>query len=91
MAAVSLPVLAQEQEGEAVAQQTQDEITPKEEQENTVDVKEIVFGHIGDSYEWHITTWGNTHILYRYLLLFIVALRLAHVPFFPSRREWRYV
>ena len=62
MAAVSLPVLAQEQEGETVAQQTQDEITPKEEQENTVDVKEIVFGHIGDSYEWHITTWGNTHI-----------------------------
>ncbi|WP_287768102.1 F0F1 ATP synthase subunit A [Bacteroides sp.] len=62
MAAVSLPVLAQEQEGEAVPQQTQDEITPKEEQENTVDVKEIVFGHIGDSYEWHITTWGNTHI-----------------------------
>lgn len=62
MAAVSLPVLAQEQEGEVVAQQTQDEITPKEEQENTVDVKEIVFGHIGDSYEWHITTWGNTHI-----------------------------
>ena len=45
-----------------LAQQTQDEITPKEEQENTVDVKEIVFGHIGDSYEWHITTWGNTHI-----------------------------
>ena len=29
--------------------------------ENTVDVKEIVFGHIGDSYEWHITTWaGNS-------------------------------
>jgi len=27
-----------------------------------VDVKEIVFGHIGDSYEWHITTWGETHI-----------------------------
>ena len=27
-----------------------------------VDVKNIVFGHIGDSYEWHITTWGETHI-----------------------------
>ncbi len=27
-----------------------------------VDVKEIVFGHIGDSYEWHITTWGQTHL-----------------------------
>ena len=30
MAVVSLPVPAQEQEGEAVSQQTQDEITPKE-------------------------------------------------------------
>lgn len=30
--------------------------------ENTVDVKEIVFGHIGDAYEWHITTWGKTHL-----------------------------
>lgn len=30
--------------------------------ENTVDVKGIVFGHIGDSYEWHITTWGKTHV-----------------------------
>ena len=61
MVAVGLPVLAQEQEGEA-ASQTQDVITPQEEKENTVDVKEIVFGHIGDSYEWHITTWGKTHI-----------------------------
>lgn len=60
--AVSLPVSAQEQEGQAPSQQMQDEITPKEEQENTVDVKEIVFGHIGDSYEWHITTWGNMQI-----------------------------
>lgn len=36
---VSLPALAQE------------EITPGEQKENTVDVKSIVFGHIGDSYE----------------------------------------
>ena len=55
-----LPGFAQEQ-GE-VTSQVQDVISPKEEQENTVDVKEIVFGHIGDSYEWHITTWGKTHI-----------------------------
>ena len=61
MMAVGLPVLAQEQAGDATSQ-TQDGITPKEEKENTVDVKEIVFGHIGDSYEWHITTWGKTHI-----------------------------
>lgn len=29
---------------------------------SSVDVKEIVFGHIGDSYEWHITTWGETEV-----------------------------
>lgn len=86
MAAVSLPVLAQEQEGEAVSQQTQDEITPKEEQENTVDVKEIVFGHIGDSYEWHITTWGNT-LLYHYLLLFIVVLQVGTRSFLPVSKR----
>lgn len=31
-------------------------------QEQDVDAKEIVLGHIGDSYGWHITTWGNTHV-----------------------------
>ena len=29
--------------------------------EEKVDIKEIVFGHIGDSYKWHITSWGDTH------------------------------
>jgi len=28
-----------------------------------VNVKEIIFGHIKDSYEWHITTWGNTKVV----------------------------
>lgn len=27
-----------------------------------VDVQEIVFGHIGDSYEWHITNWNEHEI-----------------------------
>jgi len=27
-----------------------------------VDPKELIFSHIGDAYEWHITTLGNTHI-----------------------------
>ena len=27
-----------------------------------LDVKEIIFSHIGDSYGWHITTWGDTHV-----------------------------
>lgn len=34
------------------------DVEPKEQ----VDVKGIVFGHIGDSYEWHITNWGDKSI-----------------------------
>jgi len=30
--------------------------------EKEFDAKEIVLSHIGDAYEWHIITWGNTHI-----------------------------
>ena len=29
---------------------------------NSVDVKEIVLGHMADAYEWHITTFGKTHV-----------------------------
>ena len=58
--AAGFPVFAQEQE--EAAPKMQDEMTSKEEKENTVDVKEIVFGHIGDSYEWHILTYGDTHV-----------------------------
>ena len=32
------------------------------EESNPVDVKGIVFGHIGDGYEWHITDIGDTHV-----------------------------
>ena len=31
-------------------------------EEGGVDVNELVFGHIGDSYEWHIVSFGDTHI-----------------------------
>lgn len=31
-------------------------------EKETVDVKGIVFGHIGDAYEWHITDFGETSI-----------------------------
>lgn len=27
-----------------------------------VDLKEMIFGHTGDAYDWHITTIGETHI-----------------------------
>lgn len=30
--------------------------------EEKVDVAEIIMGHLGDAYEWHITTIGETHI-----------------------------
>ena len=46
----------------ASASAQEEAITPQEQEENTVDVKGIVFGHIGDSYEWHITDIGHTAI-----------------------------
>ncbi len=36
---------------------------PAEQEKATVNVKEIVFGHIGDSYEWHITAFGKTQVI----------------------------
>ncbi len=62
MIMAGLPVRAQQEQTVNAVSQTQDTVTPQEEEENTVDVKEVVFGHIGDSYEWHITTWGKTHV-----------------------------
>lgn len=53
-ALTALPTFAQD-----TAEGIKDSIHPKE---NTVDVKSIVFGHIGDSYEWHITDIGQTSI-----------------------------
>ena len=35
----------------------------KESQEETVDVAEIIFEHIGDDYEWHLLTWGDKHVV----------------------------
>lgn len=32
-------------------------------EKQSVDVSEIVFGHIGDSYEWHITDIGSTSVV----------------------------
>lgn len=32
------------------------------EASSDVDVSELVFGHIGDSYGWHLTTWEGKHI-----------------------------
>ena len=32
------------------------------EKSDDVDVNELVFGHIGDAYEWHIATLGHTEL-----------------------------
>ena len=34
----------------------------------TVDVKGIVFGHIGDSYEWHITSWNGRELFPEFIV-----------------------
>ena len=31
-------------------------------QEGEVDVAEMLFGHVGDSYGWHITDWNGSHV-----------------------------
>ena len=32
-------------------------------QNDGVDVRKIIFEHVKDTYEWHITTWGEKHIV----------------------------
>ena len=39
-----------------------DSISVADMQENDVDVKDIVFGHINDAYEWHITKIGHKEL-----------------------------
>ncbi|MBQ9172808.1 MAG: F0F1 ATP synthase subunit A [Bacteroidales bacterium] len=34
----------------------------QEPQGEDIDVSEVIFEHIGDSYEWHITSWGDKSI-----------------------------
>lgn len=36
--------------------------TASQESEEELDVNELVFGHIGDAYEWHIVTLGETEL-----------------------------
>ena len=40
-----------------------------ESHEGSVDAKEIVLGHIKDSYDWHITQWGDKHIVVPILII----------------------
>lgn len=49
---ISMPGVLSAQSTEAVSQESEKEL----------DVNELVFGHIGDAYEWHIVTFGNTEV-----------------------------
>lgn len=48
--------------GGQVKADSQELATESDAEAETVDVKGIVFGHIGDSYEWHVTNFGDTHV-----------------------------
>ena len=63
MQADSIPAAQNGLVAELDSMAQRDDVTPAEQEENTVDVKEIVFGHIGDSYEWHITDFGETKVI----------------------------
>lgn len=38
------------------------EMPAGEEKDGSIDVAGMLFGHIGDSYGWHMTDWGERHI-----------------------------
>lgn len=44
------------------AQQQQEVTVDTEAQEDDLDLGAIIFGHLGDSYEWHITDIGETRL-----------------------------
>lgn len=52
--------------------------------DGTVDVAGIIFGHIGDAYEWHITDWGDRSIAIH--LPVIVRSRTSGWHVFSSKR-----
>lgn len=57
-----------------------------EEEKKPVDVKSIVFDHIGDSYEWHITDWGKNKISIHLPVIVYSHATGWHI-FFSSRFE----
>ncbi len=56
----SIPVTQDGLVAELDSMAQRDDVTPAEQEKNTVDVKEIVFGHIGDSVRMaHHCFWRN--------------------------------
>lgn len=40
----------------------QEEHAAESAKSEKIDIKEVIFGHLGDSYEWHITDIGDKHV-----------------------------
>lgn len=59
-ATLAAPVMAGEEPVVTGEEQVMTEAVEAESEE--VDVVGIIFGHIGDDYEWHITDWGDRRI-----------------------------
>ena len=83
MLLTALPATAQGVEAELDSIAKRDDITAAEQK---VDVKGIVFGHIGDAYEWHITTWGKTHVIIP-LPIIVYSSQTGWHAFLSSRLE----
>ena len=50
----------------------------EQNQTEDISVNELVFGHIGDAYEWHIATLGNTVVSIP-LPVIVHSLSLIHI------------
>ncbi len=56
---------ANAQDSETATEEVATEVTAEEHhasEKEGVNLKEMIFGHTGDAYDWHITTIGDTHI-----------------------------
>lgn len=60
-----------------------DDVTPAEQEKNTVNVKEIVFGHIGDSYDGILPLLGKRMLSFRCLSLYIAVQQDGTLSFLP--------
>ena len=49
------------QEANQAAQPEEQAVQP-EKQKTDLDVTELIMDHVGDAYEWHITTFGHTYV-----------------------------
>ena len=56
------------------------------EETQEIDVYEIVFGHIEDAYEWHITDIGDASIRIPLPVIVKSSSRLAYIFFCPSEK-----